>query len=147
MPMDPDDPTHLNGTTVIGGDGEKLGSVDAVYYDNATDEPAWVAVRSGLFGTRVTLVPLRRADYTDEELRVPFDKTQLRNAPHHDPGRELSSTDEADLYRYYGIDYALSEDESVTTQEFPVRGTDDVGDAREEQREFDDADLQRRRSI
>ena len=55
---------------------------------------------SGLFGTRVTLVPLRRADYTGNELRVPFDKVQLRNAPHHDPGNELSSTDEADLYRY-----------------------------------------------
>jgi hypothetical protein len=176
MAMDFDDPAHLNGTTVVGGDGEKLGSVDAVYYDNATDEPAWVAVRSGLFGTRVTLVPLRRADYADEELRVPFDKTQLRNAPHHDPGRDLSSSDEADLYRYYGIDYALSDDESVTTQEFPVRGIGDEyeaderraerdaaggdgarlrrraatgaeGGAPEEPVAFDDADLQRRRSI
>ena len=44
--------------------------------------------------------PLHRADYTGDELRVPFDKAQLRNAPHHDPGNELSSTDEADLYRY-----------------------------------------------
>ena len=147
MLMDPDDPAHLNGTTVVGGDGEKLGSVDAVYYDNATDEPAWVAVRSGLFGTRVTLVPLRRADLTDEELRVPFDKTQLRNAPHHDPGRDLSSSDEADLYRYYGIDYALSDDESVTTQEFAVRETGVESDTGEEQIAFDDADLQRRRSI
>ena len=100
-----DDPARLNGTTVIGGDGEKLGNVDAVYYDNATDKAEWVAVRSGLFGTRLTLVPLRRADLAGDELRVPFDKVQLKNAPHHDAGRELSSSDEADLYRYYGIDY------------------------------------------
>ena len=126
--MNIDDPARLNGTTVIGGDGEKLGSVDAVYYDNATDRPAWGAVRSGLFGTRVALVPLRRADYSDEELRVPFDKVQLRNAPHHDPGRELSSTDEADLYRYYGIDYGRNGDESVTTQEFATgRAGDEYG--------------------
>ena len=99
-----DDPARLNGTTVIGGDGQKLGNVDAVYYDNATDKAEWVAVRGGLFGTRVTLVPLRRADLAGDELHVPFDKVQLKNAPHHDPGRELSSSDEADLYRYYGID-------------------------------------------
>ena len=101
-----DDPARLTGTTVIGGDGEKLGNVDAVYYDNATDKAEWVAVRSGLFGTRLTLVPLRRADFAGDELRVPFDKVQLKNAPHHDPGRDLSSSDEVDLYRYYGIDYA-----------------------------------------
>jgi len=110
MSVNTNDPGQLNGTTVVGGDGEKLGNVDAVYYDNATDRAEWVAVRSGLFGTRVTLVPLRRADYTGNELRVPFDKVQLRNAPHHDPGNELSSTDEADLYRYYGIDYSDTAD-------------------------------------
>ena len=118
MSMNIDDPARLNGTAVIGGDGEKLGSVDAVYYDNATDRPEWVAVRSGLFGTRVALVPLRRADYAGDALRVPFDKVQLKNAPHHDPGRELSSSDEADLYRYYGIDYAHSADDSAKTGEF-----------------------------
>ena len=106
MSVNMNDPAQLNGATVIGGDGQKLGSVDAVYYDNATDRAEWVAVRSGLLGTRVTLVPLRRADYSGDALRVPFDKVQLRNAPHHDPGNELSSADEADLYRYYGIDYA-----------------------------------------
>lgn len=110
MSVNMNDPGQLNGTTVVGGDGEKLGNVDAVYYDNTTDRAEWVAVRSGLFGTRVTLVPLRRADYTGIELRVPFDKVQLRNAPHHDPGNELSSTDEADLYRYYGIDYSDTAD-------------------------------------
>ena len=134
MTMNIDDPSRLNGTTVIGGDGEKLGSVDAVYYDNATDRPAWVAVRSGLFGTRVALVPLRRADYADDALRVPFDKVQLRNAPHHDTGRELSSSDEADLYRYYGIDDGerpigrrIGADESVETAEFRTDGADMAG--------------------
>ena len=117
MTMNIDDPARLNGTPVIGGDGEKLGSVDAVYYDNATDRPEWVAVRSGLFGTRVALVPLRRANYAGDALRVPFDKVQLKNAPHHDPGGELSSSDEADLYRYYGIDYGHSADDAARTAE------------------------------
>ena len=122
MAMNIDDPNQLSGVTVVGGDGQKLGNVDAVYFDNATDQPEWVAVRSGLFGTRVTLVPLRRADYTEDELHVPFDKVQLKNAPYHDPGRELSASEEADLYRYYGIDYA-SVDEAAETVEMPIDRT------------------------
>ena len=45
MSVNMNDPGQLNGTTVVGGDGEKLGNVDAVYYDNATDRAEWVAVR------------------------------------------------------------------------------------------------------
>jgi PRC-barrel domain protein len=147
MSVNMNDPGRLNGTTVVGGDGEKLGNVDAVYYDNATDRAEWVAVRSGLFGTRVTLVPLRRADYTGDELRVPFDKVQLRNAPHHDPGNELSSTDEADLYRYYGIDYSDTADGFARVADHdaerePVAGQRTVeGDVRQERIEYDGAEL------
>lgn len=117
------DPARLNGTTVIGGDGEKLGNVDGVYYDNATDRPDWIAVRSGLFGTRVTLVPMSRADHAGDELRVPYDKVQLRNAPHHDPGNELSPAEEADLCRYYGIDLsrATARNAELDTVEHDVR--------------------------
>src|SRR3954468_6863140 len=123
MAMNIDDPNQLSGVNVVGDDGQKLGSVDAVYYDNATDRPEWVAVRSGLFGTRVTLVPLRRADYDEDALRVPFNKIQLRNAPYHDPGRELSAAQEADLYRYYGIDYDTSAAEAAEPVEMPVDRT------------------------
>ena len=129
--MNIDDPTRLNGMTVIGTDEEKLGRVDAVYYDNATDRPEWVSVRGGLFGTRVALVPLRRASHDDDVLRVPFDRVQLRHAPHHEPGCELSSEEEADLYRYYGVDHRTRTisraaravavaDESVDTVEFSL---------------------------
>jgi sporulation protein YlmC with PRC-barrel domain len=123
MTMNIDDPARLDGATVIGVDGQKLGSVDAVYFDNASDRPQWVAVRGGLFGTRVALVPLRRADYVEEALRVPFDKVQLRHAPHHDTGRDLSAADEADLYRYYGIDFGA--DDSARTVEFRIDAEDE----------------------
>ena len=122
-----DDPSRLDGTVVIGGDGEKLGHVDAVYYDNATDAAEWVSVRGGLFGSRVTLVPLRRAELAGDALHVPFDKVQLRNAPHHDPGRELSSSDEQDLCRYYGIDHAGPRVGDARTGRDDRDGEDDPG--------------------
>lgn len=97
------DPGRLEGMNVRGGDGSKLGSVEAVYYDNATNRPEWVSVRSGLFGTHVSIMPLRSADCDGRELRVPYDKGTLKSAPHHDPGRELTPRDEEDLFRYYGV--------------------------------------------
>lgn len=115
-----DDPGRLEGAVVVGGDGERLGHVDAVYYDNATDRAEWVSVRGGLFGTRVTLVPLCRADLDGDELRIPYDRVQLRHAPHHHPGRELSAADEADLYRYYGVTHVgplSAVDPAATTEE------------------------------
>jgi stress response protein YsnF len=105
MAIDIDNPRQLNKVPVIGEDGTKLGTVSAVYYDNNTDRPAWVAVRTGLFGTHVSLVPLAAAELRGEQLHVPFGKQQLKTAPHHDPGLELSPQDEMDLFAHYGLPY------------------------------------------
>ena len=35
------DPNTMTGAPVIGGNGEKLGKVDAIYFDNDTDKPEW----------------------------------------------------------------------------------------------------------
>jgi uncharacterized protein (TIGR02271 family) len=113
MTIDITDPTTIQGLTVTGRNGEKLGEVDGVYLDNDSQRPEWAAVKSGLFGTHVSLVPLATAEVSDNELRVPFDKDALRSAPHHDPEGELSPQDEIDLFRHYGIPYG---GESVTAQ-------------------------------
>jgi uncharacterized protein (TIGR02271 family) len=99
------DPAALHGSAVTDRGGKKLGKVYSVYYDNETDRPEWVAVKSGLFGTHVSLVPLGTAEFDGNELRVPYDKDQMQAAPHHDPDRELSPEDEAELFRHYGMPY------------------------------------------
>ena len=102
MAIRDDDVARLQQAAVIGGEGTRLGTVDGVYYDNATDQPAWAAVQSG---ARVCLVPLAMASLQGAELHVPFGREQLENAPHHDPGRALSPQDEIDLFRHYGVEY------------------------------------------
>jgi stress response protein YsnF len=102
MAMGDDGVARLQQATVIGRDGTRLGTVDGIYYDNATDRPAWVAVLSG---AHISLVPLATASQQGAELHVPFDREQLENAPHHDPGRALSPQDEIDLFRHYGVEY------------------------------------------
>jgi uncharacterized protein (TIGR02271 family) len=105
MAVNISDPAALHGSAVTDRDGRKLGKVYSVYYDNETDRPEWAAVKSGLFGTHVSLVPLATAEFDGRELQVPYDKDQLQSAPHHDPDRELSPSDEAELFRHYGVPY------------------------------------------
>jgi uncharacterized protein (TIGR02271 family) len=97
------DPNTMTGAPVMGGNGEKLGKVDAIYFDNDTDKPEWAAVKSGLFGSHVSLVPLTQGTWNNGTLTVPFDKQALQTAPHHDPDAALSPADEDDLYRHYGM--------------------------------------------
>jgi uncharacterized protein (TIGR02271 family) len=97
------DPSTLHGATVHGSDGAKLGKVDAIYFDNDTNRPEWAAVKSGLFGSHVSLVPLQQGSWNGSTLTVPFDKDAIQAAPHHDPDSELSPSDEDDLYRHYGV--------------------------------------------
>jgi uncharacterized protein (TIGR02271 family) len=113
MAINISDPTQLHGLTVTGQGGEKLGKVDGVYLDTDTQRPEWAAVKSGLFGSHVSLVPLATADLSGDQLRVPFDKGALESAPHHDPDRELSPQDETELFEHYGVLYG---GDSVTAQ-------------------------------
>ncbi len=100
---DMSDPGTMNGAPVHGSDGAKLGKVDSIYYDNDTDKPEWAAVKSGLFGGHVSLVPLGQANWDGNALSVPFDKDAIKQAPHHDPDTAISESDETELYRHYGM--------------------------------------------
>ncbi|MEU7829350.1 MULTISPECIES: PRC-barrel domain-containing protein [unclassified Nonomuraea] len=93
----------LLGSRVIGADGEEIGKVGQVYLSDSTGEPEWVTVRTGLFGMRQTFVPLMNARRSGEEIRVPFDKDTIKDAPNIDIDGRLSLEEEARLYRHYGI--------------------------------------------
>jgi sporulation protein YlmC with PRC-barrel domain len=96
-------PDTITGVEVTGNGGNKLGTVDDLYIDNETHQPEWVAVRSGLFGTHVCLVPISKAQFDGTVLSVPFGKEQLKTAPRHDPHTDLSPQAEQDLYQHYGL--------------------------------------------
>jgi len=100
---DMNNPDTMTGASVNGRDGSTLGKIDAIYYDNDTNKPEWAAVKSGLFGGHVSLVPLQDGSWDGKALTVPFDKEALKSAPHHDPDSELSVTEEEELYGHYGM--------------------------------------------
>ncbi|GAB2939238.1 PRC and DUF2382 domain-containing protein [Rhodococcus aerolatus] len=104
---------QLTNATVHGSDGEKLGKVADIYLDEQTDKPEWAAVKTGMFGGHVALVPLAEASHDGDTLTVPYTKDQIKNAPHQDPAQELSPAQEAELFTHYGIAYG---GETVTAQ-------------------------------
>ncbi|WP_138444627.1 DUF2382 domain-containing protein [Sinomonas susongensis] len=90
-----------NGGNVVAPDGEKLGGIGQFYLDDETGEPNWVTVKTGLFGTHESFVPLDEARLQGEDLVVPYTKEQVKDAPRVDPDRHLEVDEEARLYEYY----------------------------------------------
>jgi len=97
----------IMGGTAISADGDRLGKVGQVYLDDQTGQPEWATVSTGLFSGRESFVPLAHAEINGAELQVPYDRDTVKGAPDVDAeGGHLSQQEEAELYTYYGLDYA-----------------------------------------
>jgi hypothetical protein len=139
-PVDIDTALDWRGRTVVDRDGEKIGRFDELYLDES-DQPAWAAVTTGLFGMRQSLVPLSEARADGDVLQVPFGKDMVKAAPNIDPDERLDPDEEARLYRHYGLGAgrAADRDEAVAGGEPADREAvddddavaDDAADARE----------------
>jgi stress response protein YsnF len=101
-PLDIDTALDWRGRTVVDRDGEKIGKLDELYLDES-DQPAWGAITTGMFGRRQSFVPLSELQPDGDDLRVPFDKDRVKDAPSVEPDAQLSGEDEDRLYRHYGI--------------------------------------------
>jgi uncharacterized protein (TIGR02271 family) len=93
----------IRGTTVFDTDGDKIGKAGEVYLDDATGRPEWLTVNTGLFGTHESFVPLEQATLQGDEVRVPFDKAKIKDAPRVATDGHLDPSEEEELYRYYGL--------------------------------------------
>ena len=93
-----------NGGSVVNKSGEKIGNVGQIYLDDQTGSPSWVTVKTGLFGTAETFVPLSDATVQGDDVRVPYDKDTVKDAPRVDADGDISPDEERELYRYYGLE-------------------------------------------
>ena len=92
----------LIGAAVLDSDGDKIGTVGQIYVDTDNGNPSWVSVRTGLFGMSETFVPIDQADQAGDDIRVPFQKDFVKDAPRIDVDGALEHSQEDELYRYYG---------------------------------------------
>jgi uncharacterized protein (TIGR02271 family) len=95
------------GHNAVGSDGEKIGKVGQLFFDDESGRPEFVTVNTGLFGTKETFVPVQDATLTDDGLRVPFGKDMVKDAPTVDAeSGHLDRDEEQRLYEYYGMTHA-----------------------------------------
>jgi len=104
------------GHEALGSDGDKLGKIEDIYLDQQTGKPEWLAVKTGLFGGRVSFVPLAQASLEGDTVTVPYDKATVKDAPHAEADGQLSQQEEAQLYRHYGLEYGESRSDSGLAQ-------------------------------
>jgi uncharacterized protein (TIGR02271 family) len=97
-----DDVLQRNGN-VLATDGEKIGSIGQVYADDDNGQPTWVTVKTGLFGTSETFVPLEGARVEGNDIVVPYTKDQVKDAPRVDTDGHLEPSEEDRLYSHYEL--------------------------------------------
>ena len=117
------------GREMVDPDGTKIGKIEEIYVDQQTDEPEWALVNTGMLGGKSAFVPLSEATEDRDEVRVPFAKDHIKDAPGMDPSGELTRDEEAELYRHYEMDYGKSQSDSGLPESAPRRdATDDRPD-------------------
>ena len=62
------------GSNVVDSDGDKIGKIEEIYMDAETGKPEWLAVTTGLFGSKVSFIPIAEASDSGGDVRVPYDK-------------------------------------------------------------------------
>ena len=90
------------GHQAVDADGEKIGQIEALYRDDATDKPEWVAIRTGMFGSKQSFAPVSGSKNSGDDLQLAYSKEHVKGAPRVDPDGHLEPQEEAELYRHYG---------------------------------------------
>jgi uncharacterized protein (TIGR02271 family) len=132
------------GRQIIDVDGDKVGTLEELFRDERTHEPEWAAVRTGMFGTKLSFVPLQGAAPAGEDVRVPFAKSQIKDGPKiHDSDGQLSQEEESQLYEHYGMSYG---EERADGRDTSGPTTDDAMTRSEEELRVGTADRERGRA-
>jgi uncharacterized protein (TIGR02271 family) len=122
-----------SGGNVVAADGQKIGSIGQVYVDDSTGEPSFVTVKTGLFGTAESFVPLHDATVTGSDIRVAYTKDEVKDAPRVDPDGRITPAEEQRLYAHYGLSsrggytYGTESAGVSGTRDYGTRGHDTSG--------------------
>ncbi len=107
------DIAEWQGRELVDNGGERIGRLEAVYFDVETDEPQFGTVKEGLFGRHLTFVPLIGITIGPDNLQVPATAAQVKSAPNIAlKGGELSQADESKLYHHYQLNYTQPDNQS-----------------------------------
>jgi uncharacterized protein (TIGR02271 family) len=115
-----EDVQHWRGRPAVDANGDKIGTIEDVYLDRQSGDPEWVAVKTGLLGSRVSFAPVRDASASGDDVRIAHPKDKVKDAPNIDPDGELSPEEERRLYEHYGVEYGAWSETSEDRTEAPL---------------------------
>ena len=92
---------NLIGHTAVDRNGDKIGKIGQVYLDDQTQQPVWVTVSTGFFGSNESFAPLYGATHVGDDLQLGVDKAQVKDAPNVEADGQLSEDETSALYGYY----------------------------------------------
>jgi hypothetical protein len=95
------------GQDVVDPEGHPVGRLEEVYADNYGASAGFGCVKTGLFGRRLTFVPLDGASVESDHVRVAYPADQIKHAPSVEPDGALTPEEEAALFAHYGLDAAM----------------------------------------
>jgi stress response protein YsnF len=101
--LDPETHERWRDLVVVDRESATVGTIETFYLDQASGLPTWALVHSGWLGDRRSFVPLAGAVEVDGEIRLPYTKAQIREAPAVASDGGLSADDELALVGHYGL--------------------------------------------
>ena len=95
----------MRNTPAYDSNGEKIGEVAKVYYDETIPEPRWIGIGTGFRGMKHAVVPLAGATMSADGVTVRYSKAQVKDAPEVDIyASGIGVESEESLYGYYGLE-------------------------------------------
>jgi len=93
--------------------GDKIGSIDQIYLDDASGQPEWLTVSTGWFGTSTQFVPIAGTTTHDDGIKVPYTSDHIKGAPSVDADNHLDADEERRLYAHYGLQADAADHETT----------------------------------
>lgn len=112
-PVGHQDLSAWRGKEILDRDGERIGTLEDVYFDIETDQPKFGTVKEGLLDRHLTFVPLTAITIGPDSLQVAVTRQQVKDAPNMEhEGEALTQEDESSLYHHYQMNYTPSDNPS-----------------------------------
>ena len=96
---------NLLGLEVIDKVGDPLGTVDALWSDHTTGRLEFIGVKTGWLSGALHVIPAHglERDTARDAILLPYTPGQVKGAPSFDTDATISDADEAEIYRFYGL--------------------------------------------
>lgn len=92
---------------VVDASESKIGTLESVYFDTASDVASFAAVKTGVLGgSRLVFVPLDGSTVSPRHLKVTVLKKLAREAPSIPQDGQLEAAMEPEIFAHYGLPYS-----------------------------------------